>query len=245
MAEKMLTGKIDRSQIGMLEVPRIPDAVLQGFRELGDATCAVSDALDDLGIPGAIAGSTLRCTIPGGRLVGSALTMRNELRPGDPMQHARDKTNKLAEIECHNLSQPDDVIVIQGLHDISNMGGVGVRIGKRQGEQGAIIDGSIRDVGDGKEVGYPIWCTGVTPKTGKWRVQPAEINRPVVICGVRVEPGDLVVADETGVCFVPHALAEKVLAFAKKKAKAENDKALLVDQGLSILELEGVIPRRS
>jgi 4-hydroxy-4-methyl-2-oxoglutarate aldolase len=244
MAEKQLTGKIDRSKIGLLDVPRIPDYVLQGLRELGDATCAVSDALDDLGIAGTIPGSILRGTIAGGRLVGSALTMRNELRAGDPMQHARDKTNKLAEIECHNLSQPDDVIVIQGVPGVSSLGGVGVRIGKRQGEQGAIVDGSIRDVGDGREIGYPIWSTGITPITGKWRLEPAEINGPVMICGVRVEPGDLVVADESGVCFVPHALAEKVYEFAKKKAKSENDKVALVDRGLSVLELEGVVPRR-
>lgn len=241
--EKPLTGKIERGRIRLLEIPRLPQAIIDGYRALGDATCAVSDALDELGIPGAIAGSTLRCIIPGARLVGTALTLRNEERTDDPATAARGKNNRMAEIECHNLATHGDVLVIQGIQDGSNMGGVGGRIGKRQGELGAIVDGCVRDVGDFKRIDYPIWSTGVTPMTGKWRLQAVEINGAVVICGVTVNPGDLVVADDTGVCFVPRAHAEQVLAFARKKNQLEIDMYEKIDKGWSVPEIAGAVKR--
>lgn len=242
-SELTLTGKVDRNIIRMLRVPRLPRHVIEGFRVLGDVTCAVSDALDDLGLPGAIAGSTLRGIIPGARIVGTALTLRNEARPDDPVSAARAKSNRMGETECHNLAQPDDVLVIQGLRDASNMGGVGGRMGKRQGELGAIVDGAVRDVGDFKSIGYPIWSAAITPITGKWRLQAAEINGQVRICGVLVHPGDLVVADDTGVCFVPRDCAERVLAFAQRKARSEADKCRQIKEGWTIPEMAGTVPR--
>ena len=241
--EKQLTGKIGREKIAMLEVPRIPQRVIDAFLALGDATCAISDALDEMGLPGAIAGSTLRGIIPGARLVGSALTMRNEARVDDPTTAARSKSNLLAEIECHNLSKPGDVLVIQGVRTASNLGGVGGRLGKRQGEQGAIVDGSVRDVGDFKAVNYPVWSTGRTPMTGKWRVKAVEINATVRICGVAVNPGDLVVADDTGVCFVPRDHIEAVLAFAQRKTQAEIDMCQKIADNWSVPEIAGAVKR--
>jgi hypothetical protein len=82
---KTLTGKIDPSRIRMESVPRVADDVLARYRALGDATCAVSDALDEFGIRGAVAGSRLVSTIPGARLIGTALTIRNSLRQDDPV----------------------------------------------------------------------------------------------------------------------------------------------------------------
>lgn len=238
--DKVLTGKIDPSRIKLIEVPRLPAEILAGFRALGDVVCAVSDALDELGLRGAVGASTLVPTEAGTCIVGSALTIRNALRREDPMTAVRDKDNRMAEIEAHNLAQPDDVLVIQGVSGISNMGGVGAQIGKRQGEVGAIVDGGIRDVADFRALSYPVWSTGRTPLTGKWRLEAVEINGPVTICGMAVQAGDLVVADDTGVCFVPRERAAEVLAFARKKTKAEQDKAAEVARGLSVPELAGV-----
>ena len=236
---KTLTGKIDPSRIRMESVPRVADDVLARYRALGDATCAVSDALDEFGIRGAVAGSRLVSTIPGARLIGTALTIRNSLRQDDPVIAASRKDNRMAEIECHNLAEPNDVLVIQGASGVSNMGGVGTKIGKRQGEMGAVVDGGVRDVGQSRELGYPIWSTERTPVTGKWRLEAMEINGPVVLCGIRVEPGDLVVADDTGVCFVPRERIMDVLAFAEKKSKFEQVKCDEVDRGDSVPRIAG------
>ena len=106
----------------------------------------------------------------------------------------------MAEFEAHNLAEDGDVLVIDGVSGMSNMGGISAQTGKRQGERGAIVMGGVRDVAAFARVGYPIWSTEITPVTGKWRLQTVEINGTVKIGGVRVEPGDLVVADDTGVC---------------------------------------------
>lgn len=236
---KILTGKIDPSRIRSISVPRQSEDALARYRALGDATCAVSDALDELGIRGAVAASRLVPTIAGAQMIGTALTLRNILRQEDPMVAASRNDNRMAEIECHNLAEPGDVLVIQGASGVSNMGGVGTKIGKRQGEAGAIVDGGIRDVGQSQTLGYPIWSTERTPITGKWRLEAIEINGPVVICGIRVNPGDLVVADVTGVCFVPRDRIMDVLLFAERKTKSEEDKCAQVDRGDSVPELAG------
>ena len=99
------------------------------------------------------------------------------------------------------------------------MGGNSAQTGKRQGEVGAIVQGGIRDVPHQRAVGYPIWASDITPVTGKWRIEAAEINGPIMIGGVQVHPGDLVVADDTGVCFIPRDKIMDVLEHAEKKAR--------------------------
>lgn len=232
-----LTGRIAPEKIKLLELPRTDPKILAEFEALGDATSAVSDALDALGISGVIGGSTLRCIMPNTRMVGTALTLKNVLREEDPFLVAQAKDSRMAEIECHSLARPGDVLVIQGVAGASNMGSVGGRMGKRQGERGAVVDGAVRDVPDFQAIGYPIWSTEITPKTGKWRVESLEINGMVNICGIEVQPGDLVVADGAGVCFVPRHHILEVLAFAKKKMQYEIDKCAEVDSGKSIVEM--------
>lgn len=244
-SHKVLTGKIDPHKIKLLEVPKISEKTLEQFRALGDCTSAISDALDELGIFGAISGSTLKCIIPGARIIGSALTLKNEIRQGDLREIVEKKINLMAEAECHNLAQPGDVLVIQGIQTASNMGGVGGRLGKRQGELGAIVDGLIRDVADFKMANYPIWSKGVTPITGKWRLESKEINGPISICNITVNPGDLVVADDSGVCFVPRPYIDKVLELAQKKLKIELMMAEKINSGDSVTDIYNSKPNQN
>ena len=86
---------------------------------------------------------------------------------------------------------------------------------------------------------YPLWATEITPVTGKWRIETVEINGDIQIAGVRVAPGDIVVADETGVCFIPIARAAEILAEALKKANFEAAKCEAIDAGTSVADLPG------
>src|SRR6202008_2417529 len=86
----------------------------------------------------------------------------------------------------------------------------------RQGEIGAVVDGGVRDIDHSRSVGYPIWSSSVTPITGKWRVETAGVNVPVVFAGINVRPGDIVLADECGVCFIPIEKANEVLAIEQR-----------------------------
>lgn len=237
MVERRLTGKIAAERIRAYEVPRPPEGLIEGFRALGDCSGVVSDVMDELGIPGVVGASTLRPTIPGSVMVGPAFTVRNVVQRNEAYASARQHLNGMAEFEAHNLSQPGDVIMIQGVSGMSNMGGISSQTGKRQGEAGAIIEGAIRDVAHSRRVGYPIWSTEVTPSTGKWRLQTIELNGEVVVCGARVAPGDIVVADDTGVCFIPRERAAEVLALAEKKAAAEAAKCEAIDRGVPVWDL--------
>ena len=232
-----LTGKIDPSRIHHFAVPRAAPGLLERYRALGDASGVISDVMDRLGIPGVVGASTLAPTMPGKVIAWTALTVRNALQRGHAYENGRAATNKMAEFEAHNLAQPGDVVVIQGVAGLSNMGGISAQTAKRQGEVGAIVMGGIRDVAHSRSVDFPIWAAEITPLTGKWRIETMEINGDVDIAGVRVSCGDIVFADDTGVCFVPIARAEEVLVWAEKIVRAEVIKCAAIDAGSHIADL--------
>jgi 4-hydroxy-4-methyl-2-oxoglutarate aldolase len=237
MVDKKLTGKIARERIRLMETPRPPAGIIQGFRALGDATGIVSDVMDELGITGVIGASILKPTIPGSSIVGPALTVRNIVQREHVYEAARRHVNKMAEFEAHNLALPGDIVVIDGVAGISNMGGISAQTAKRQGEAGAIVFGGIRDLAHSRRAGYPVWASEITPVTGKWRIETVEINSVIMIAGIRVAPGDIVLADDTGVCFIPVARAAEVLAIAKQKSAAEEAKCAAIAAGVPVADL--------
>jgi len=235
--EKTLTGKVPREDIGMLELPRLPAALLNAYRALGDLSGLVSDACDELGIACGVPAALLRPTDPKARIAGQALTVLNRGLDVPVAVAVATKVSRLGEIEAHNLAQDGDILVIQGVEGISSMGAISASIGKRQGELGAIVDGAVRDIDHQRAIGYPVWSRGASPVTGKWRIETLAINLPVRICGIAVEPGDLVVADEVGACFVPYARAAEVLEVVKKLVRYEDDRMAQVAAGVSVVDL--------
>ena len=229
MAKRPL-GKLGPEAIVRLEIARIDSRVLEGFRALADLTGTTSDALDELGIEAVVPGSVLRPSDPRARLVGQAITVLNR------ESSKRRKDSGLADIEAHNLAEPGDALVVQGVAGISSMGGVSASIGRRQGEAGAIVDGAVRDIDHSREIGYPVWSSGVSPITGKWRIETVAINGPVRIAGIEVHPGDVVVADECGVCFVPCARAAEVLAVAQRLMLSERNRLEKLASGIGLAE---------
>lgn len=234
-----LTGKISADRIRLMRVPRPPQGLIEGFKRISDATSVISDIMDELGITGAVGASLVKPTLPAASIVGPALTVRNILQREHVYETARAHVNRMAEFEAHNLALPGDIVVIDGVAGISNMGGISAQTGKRQGELGAIVSGGVRDLGHSRRVNYPIWSTEITPVTGKWRIQTVEINGDIQIAGVRVSPGDIVIADETGVCFVPIARAGEVLEKALRKAALESAKCEAIDAGTAVADLPG------
>jgi 4-hydroxy-4-methyl-2-oxoglutarate aldolase len=238
MVDKKLTGRIAADRIRMQSTPKPPSGAVERFLALGDCSGIISDVMDELGIPAGIVGaSTLKPTIPGQVICGPALTVRNIAQRVDPLAGARASLNKMAEFEAHNLAEDGDVLVIEGVPGMSNMGGISALTGKRAGERGSIVMGGVRDIPHSRSLGYPIWASEITPITGKWRLETVEINGTVMIGDVRVAAGDLVVADDTGVCFIPGDKIMPVLELCEKKARAEEIRCQAIENGIPVPEI--------
>jgi 4-hydroxy-4-methyl-2-oxoglutarate aldolase len=234
---KTLTGRVPREAIRLMQITRLAPELLQQFAAIEDLTGAVSDAMDNLGLSGAVPASILSPTLPLKRLVAQALTVRNVERTEGPHQAALSGKGKMGEHEAYNLAEPGDVIVIEGLLGISNMGGQSATVAHRAGCAGVIIDGSFRDPGASRERGFPVWARGVTPITGKWRLETVEINGRVRIAGISVNAGDLVVADEAGVVFVPFAHAQAVLEQAQNIDQGDRRQRVDIHAGIDLASL--------
>jgi 4-hydroxy-4-methyl-2-oxoglutarate aldolase len=236
---KQTLGKLLPDAFGTLELPALPPDILDGFRRLPDLTGTTSDAMDELGIVGVVPAAVLRPNDPTARVVGRALTVCNIPASAPVPDKVKAGISGLGEIEAHNLAEPGDVLVVQGVDQVSNLGGMSATIGHRQGEIGAIVDGGARDVDHSRAIGLPVWSRSVSPITGKWRVETVAINKAVTICGVTVDPGDLVLADETGVCFIPRQRVAEVLARAQRNAAAEKLREDKIASGVPVSALLG------
>lgn len=117
-----------------------------------------------------------------------------------------------------------------GGHDISNMGGLSACVAKAKGIAGSIVDGAVRDVELIRKRGYPVWSRGLTPITGKFRYEAISLNAPIECAGVKVVPGDFIVADDSGVAVIPADIVEEVCKLAKRWTELEEELIKLIDE---------------
>jgi regulator of RNase E activity RraA len=216
---------------------RVPKEIIDRFLALEDLAGTVSDVLDQLGITGVVCASELKPTIIGRRAVGTAITLRNVPQKADPHFALTHELNLMSEIEAIHQSEPGDVLVIQGVPKVSNMGGIIATICTRQKLAAAVVDGGIRDVNHSRALGFPIWSRDLSPITGKWRVISTEVNGTIDVAGVTVRAGDLVVADETGICFIPQDRVEEVLAICEATDKKEAGWVEDLGRGITIPDI--------
>ena len=240
-------GEVHVSRIRKLKYPRVSDEIRQRYLALQDLTTSVSDILDALGICGVIAGTHLPNLLPGKKIAGTAVTLRNVPERKTPTQGTLDGDPiRMSSRECHYISEPGDVLVIDfaGNLEASNMGGQSCLVAKTQGVSGAIVDGAVRDVNTIRELEFPVWCRGGTPKTGKYRMEAMEVNGPVTVHGVLVEAGDFVVADDSGVCFIPPDMVEAVLEKAIATEDSEQESRAMIREKRPLSELKPLFRSR-
>lgn len=138
---------------------------------------------------------------------------------------ARGERARLAE---RGLGELGDVAVFDcgGFTGASVMGSLSGRWVRRLGIAGCVVDGAVRDLESILAVGLPVWSRGVTPVSGKHRLQALDLNGSVSLAGMTVEPGDLVLAGATGVCVVPGGRAMERAAASSRPRQREIEDAI-------------------
>ena len=193
-------------------------------------TCAVSDGMDRLGLMGATYG--VRPMWPCPKIVGRAVTMK--IKPV-----GLDKAKQHLGTLPIDAAQPGDVIVIDngGRPDTSCWGGLLALAAKTKGISGVVIDGACRDIDESRDVGFPVYARGAVPMTARGRVTQETYNQEIEFAGVQVHPGDLVIADGSGVVVIPRSKEEEIVRAAEAVAAMEARMAEGIRQGMSVLEV--------
>jgi regulator of RNase E activity RraA len=240
-------GQVPVERIAKIKFPRPSAEVIAQFQKLDDLTTTVSDVLDSLGVRGAIAGSHLRPIEPGKKIVGTACTVRSIPERKTPTRGYADKDFiKMSTRESYYLGEAGDVLVCDfgGNLDTSNMGGQSVTVAKSMGFVGAIVNGAVRDVDTIRKADYPVWSKGVTPITGKFRMEAVELNGAVTVHDIVVHAGDLIVADDSGVCCIPSEYIETVLEQVKSILAEEERMRELIESKRPLDELRPLYRKR-
>ncbi len=211
---------------------REPDPILDALASV-DA-CAVSDALDAQGIAGVALGLSRLTTDRA--VVGRAVTVRM----GPKVEGAPPPSRHLgtAAVEA---ARPGDVIVIEngGRTDVAAWGGTLAAASVAAGVAGVVVDGAFRDRDECDQLGLPVYARAAVPVTARGRIVEREWGVPVTVCGVEVRPGDYVVADGSGVVFVPAASAQEVVRRAARIMARERLMAQDVARGVPVSQVMG------
>jgi len=191
-----------------------PKALVDAFAKLPVAN--VSDSMNRM----TAGGSRLRPMHASGGLAGVALTVRS--RPGDNLMLHK----------AIDMAVPGDVIVVDAGGDVTNalIGEMMMSYAVKKGVAGFVIDGAIRDADAIREMNLPMFAAGITHR-GPYKDGPGEINVPISLDGMVIEPGDIMIGDCDGVLCVPQAAAEEILKKAEAKLDAETRQMKAIAEG--------------
>jgi regulator of RNase E activity RraA len=212
----------------------INDSIARPAKELVAAflphdTAKVGDAMGRYGVMD----FEIKAIAVGMRVLGPAVTVLT--RPGDALYVAA----------VADIAQPGDVIVVDsgGYKDVSIIGERIVQyMQEKRGLNGIVVDGAVRDVRGIRDLGFPTFARAITPRIFGSQ-GPGAINVPISCGGVPVNPGDLILGDDDGVVVVPLADIERVLHLTEEHLAGELHRLDLVNQGMSLTEVQNLQPR--
>ncbi len=196
--------------------------------------CAISDALDQLGLPSSVTG--LQCQTLPKRICGEVVTVRlaaGKAPEGAPVRHLCTTAVEMA--------GPGKVIVVEQRTGIeaAGWGGILSTASVARGVSGVIMEGLARDIDESDQLGFTIYARGATARTARGRIHEAATGEPVQVGDVLVSQNDWVVADRSGAAFIPADRIEDVLVAAERIAAREAVMAKAVLAGNPATEVMG------
>jgi regulator of RNase E activity RraA len=206
------------------------EALVTRFR--GTYTGALTDVLDGMGLLNQTLSAELRPLRPGMALCGPAFTIEGRPRAG--IQY-RDSIVRILDMLG---SVPPQHVAVYQTNDSSaaHLGELSVTSLAARGCAGAVIDGGCRDVEAIVNEGLPVFSRYVTPQDCVPRWELLATSREITAGGVRISPGDWIVADADGIVAIPSQLSEEVLEMAEAVVSTENKVRAAVREGTLPLE---------